>query len=37
VELHLSEAASIPPPGDRREAWLMRLLDRLREQLDNEG
>lgn len=37
VELHLSEAASIPPAGDRREAWLMRLLDRLREQLDNEG
>jgi DNA-binding transcriptional MerR regulator len=37
VELHLSESASIPPAGDRREAWLMRLLDRLREQLDNEG
>ena len=37
VELHLSEAASIPPAGDRRESWLMRLLDRLREQLDNEG
>lgn len=34
VELHLSEAASIPPAGSRREAWLVRLLERLREQLD---
>jgi DNA-binding transcriptional MerR regulator len=34
VELHLSESASIPPPGTRREAWLRRLIDRLREQLD---
>lgn len=37
VEVHLSESASIPPAGSRREAWLMRLLDRLREQLDNES
>lgn len=36
VELHLSDSASIPPPGKRREAWLIRLLDRLREQLDND-
>jgi DNA-binding transcriptional MerR regulator len=34
VELHLSESASIPPPGTRREAWLQRLIDRVREQLD---
>jgi len=34
VELHLSESASIPPAGSRREAWLQRLLERLREQLD---
>ena len=34
VELHLNESASIPPPGTRREAWLRRLIDRLREQLD---
>jgi hypothetical protein len=34
VELHLSESASIPPPGTRREAWLRRLIDRLREQLN---
>ncbi len=34
VELHLNESASIPPPGSRREAWLQRLIDRLREQLD---
>ena len=34
VELHLSESAAIPSPGSRREAWLQRLLDRLREQLD---
>jgi len=34
VELHLSESASIPPSGSRREAWLQRLIDRLREQLD---
>lgn len=37
VEVHLSESASIPPPGSRREAWLQRLLDRLREQLDSES
>jgi hypothetical protein len=36
VELHLSESASIPPPGSRREAWLQRLIDRLREQLDQQ-
>ena len=36
VELHLSESASIPPPGSRREAWLHRLIDRLREQLDHQ-
>ena len=35
VELHLSESASIPPTGSRREAWLQRLIDRLREQLDH--
>lgn len=34
VEIHLSESASIPPAGSRREAWLQRLIDRLREQLD---
>ena len=37
VEVHLSEAASIPPPGSRRDAWLQRLLERLREQLDTES
>lgn len=37
VEVHLSESASIPPAGSRREAWLRRLLDRLREQLDSES
>jgi len=37
VELHLSESASIPAAGSRREAWLQRLLDRLREQLDSES
>ncbi|MFM7361889.1 MAG: MerR family transcriptional regulator, partial [Cyanobium sp.] len=37
VEVHLSESASIPPAGSRREAWLMRLLHRLREQLDSES
>lgn len=37
VELHLSESASIPSAGHRREAWLIRLFDRLREQLDNES
>ncbi|MFM2172395.1 MAG: hypothetical protein RLZZ54_322 [Cyanobacteriota bacterium] len=36
VELHLSESASIPPAGSRREAWLNRLIDRLREQLDHQ-
>jgi DNA-binding transcriptional MerR regulator len=35
VELHLSESASIPPPGTRREAWLQRLMERLREQLNS--
>lgn len=37
VELHLSESASIPPAGKRREAWLARLLERLREQLESES
>jgi DNA-binding transcriptional MerR regulator len=37
VEVHLSEAASIPPAGARRDAWLERLMDRLREQLDERG
>ena len=37
VEVHLSESASIPPAGSRREAWLQRLLDRLRELLDSES
>ena len=37
VEVHLNESASIPPAGTRREAWLMRLHDRLREQLDSES
>jgi DNA-binding transcriptional MerR regulator len=37
VELHLSESASIPPVGKRREAWLQRLLERLREQLESES
>jgi len=37
VELHLSDSASIPPAGKRREAWLQRLLERLREQLDSES
>jgi DNA-binding transcriptional MerR regulator len=36
VEVHLSESASIPLPGSRREAWLQRLIDRLREQLDHQ-
>jgi len=36
VELHLSESASIPPTRVRREAWLQRLIDRLREQLDHQ-
>ena len=35
VELHLSDSAAIPPAGPRREAWLQRLLDRLREHLDD--
>jgi len=35
VELHLSELASIPPAGKRREAWLQRLVTRLREQLSS--
>jgi DNA-binding transcriptional MerR regulator len=37
VELHLSESASIPTAGARRDAWLERLMDRLREQLDERG
>ena len=37
VELHLSESASVPPPGERLEAWLNRLLERLREQLSSQG
>ena len=36
VELHLSESASIPPTRARREAWLQRLIYRLREQLDHQ-
>jgi hypothetical protein len=36
VELHLSESASIPPTRAQREAWLRRLIDRLREQLDHQ-
>ena len=36
VELHLSDTASIPPAGRRREAWLQRLIDRLREQLNQQ-
>ena len=36
VELHLSESVSIPPTRARREAWLQRLIDRLREQLDHQ-
>ena len=36
VELHLSESASIPPTRARREAWLQRLIDRLREQLEHQ-
>lgn len=36
VEVHLSESASIPPSGSRREAWLQRLIDRLREQLGQQ-
>ena len=35
VELHLSDSAAIPPAGPRREAWLQRLLDRLRHHLDD--
>ena len=35
VELLLSDNASIPPPGSRREAWLQRLLDRLNDHLDD--
>jgi len=34
VELHLSESASIPSTRERREAWLQRLIDRLRDHLD---
>ena len=34
VELHISDAVSIPPAGTRRLAWLQRLIDRLIEQLD---
>ncbi|MFZ9952758.1 MAG: MerR family transcriptional regulator [Vulcanococcus sp.] len=35
VELHLSDNAAIPPAGPRREVWLQRLLDRLRDHLDD--
>jgi len=34
VELHISDAVSIPAAGPRRLAWLQRLIDRLIEQLD---
>jgi DNA-binding transcriptional MerR regulator len=36
VELHLIESASIPTSPAKREAWLQRLIDRLREQLDHQ-
>lgn len=35
VELHISDAVSIPPAGTRRLAWLQRLADRLIEQLED--
>jgi hypothetical protein len=34
VELHISDAVSIPPACTRRLSWLQRLIDRLIEQLD---
>ncbi|MCS5700961.1 MerR family transcriptional regulator [Cyanobium sp. FGCU-52] len=34
VELHLSDSASIPPAGPRRQAWAQRLLERLEQQLE---
>ena len=37
VELHLSDAAPIPPSGKRREVWLQRLLERLMQQLDQHS
>ena len=35
VELQISEAVSVPPPGARRMAWLNRLVARLIEQLED--
>ncbi len=35
VELQISEAVSVPPPGSRRMAWLNRLVARLIEQLED--
>ena len=35
VELQISEAVSIPPPGSRRTAWLNRLVARLIEQIED--
>lgn len=34
IELHISDAAVIPPPGERRRSWLNRLAERLGELLD---
>lgn len=34
VELHISDSASIPPPGSRRLSWLRKLADRLGKVLD---
>ena len=35
VELQISDAVSVPPPGTRRMAWLNRLVARLLEQLED--
>lgn len=35
VELQISDAVSVPPPGSRRLAWLNRLVARLLEQLED--
>ncbi|WP_411877264.1 MerR family transcriptional regulator [Vulcanococcus limneticus] len=35
VELHISDAASIPAAGPRRLSWFQRLMERLIEQLDD--
>lgn len=35
VELQISDAVSVPPPGSRRMAWLNRLVARLLEQLED--